>query len=86
MTKPKVKLAEVIPMPPRPGDVAAMLRKMADEVEAGDLGDNVKVAMAVSGDSFEVRGFGKIDGMEAIALLNLGLAYMVNETLEEMEP
>ncbi len=85
MTKAKPKLAEVITFPVQLADVAAMLRKLADEVEAGDLGEVVNGVTVISGDDIEVRGWGKVDGMTAIATLALGQAWIVNNTLKEME-
>lgn len=67
-------------------DVVAMLRLFADEVEAGEHGENVHAVTVIStADGLSVRGWGKLDGLTAIATLNLGLAQLVNGTLAQME-
>jgi hypothetical protein len=80
----KAKLAEVIAFPPRCGDIAAMLRLMADEIEAGEHGDVVHIVSVVSGNRVDVRAWGSCDGLTSIATLNLGLAALVNNTLDAM--
>ena len=83
----KPQLAEVVPLyETNASDVVAMLRAFADEVEAGEHGENVHVVSVISTcDGLHVRGWGKLDGLTAIANLNLGLAQMVNRTLAELE-
>jgi hypothetical protein len=80
-----MKLAEVVAFPVTCGDIAGQLRRLADELDAGEHGDVVHVVSVISGNSLQVRGWGKLDGMTAIATLNLGLAQMVNGTLAQME-
>jgi hypothetical protein len=63
----KAKLAEVIAFPPRCGDIAAMLRLMADEIEAGEHGDVVHIVSVVSGNRVDVRAWGSCDGLTASA-------------------
>jgi len=62
-----------------------MLRTLVDDIGAGDYGDDPYVVAVISGECVEVRGFGKVDGLQAIATLQLGLAKMVNDTLIELE-
>jgi len=80
-------LAEVVPLyESNCADVATMLRQFADQVEAGEHGDNVHAVSVISTEhGLHVMGWGKIDGLTAIANLNLGLAQMVNRTLADME-
>jgi len=77
-------LLNVVEFPDKCGNVPAMLRQLADEIE-GD-GSAASVVLILSNQAgIDVRGFGQMDGMTAIATLNLGLAKLVNGTLAEME-
>lgn len=75
----------VVQFPPRCGDVSAMLRQLADDVDAGEYGDEARVVIVVDGTPFSVRGYGKVDGLQAVGLLQLGIAHIVNSTLDELE-
>ena len=75
---------KLVEFPDKCGNVPAMLRQLADEIEAD--GNTASVVLVLSDEvGIDVRGFGQMDGMTAIATLNLGLAKLVNGTLAEMD-
>ncbi len=80
--KPDLKIVQ---FPVRCGSVSESLRKLADSVDAGEFGDEPDVVIVLDGNGLDVRGFGHCDGMVAIALLDLGRAWLVNNTLKELE-
>ena len=81
--KPDLK---VVPFPDTFADTEKHLRRLADEVANGDFGDDPQIVCVVSGPGdLHVRGLGTTDGISAIAHLNLGLAWLVNNTLKGIE-
>ena len=79
MTKPREKpILNVVQMPPMCSDVAAMLRLLADQVDAGEFGDDVSVVNVVCGDKVQVRGYGRMAGLEAVGVLHLGAAQIID--------
>lgn len=76
---------KVVPMPPRCGDVSAMLRRLADEIDDGEFGEEARVVLVLDGEPFSVRGYGKVDGMQAIGLLQLASTHLLTSTLAEMD-
>lgn len=76
---------KVVEMPPRCGDVTAMLRRLADQIDEGDLGEDVSTLVVICGDEFEVRGFGRIAGMEAVGYFHLAADHITRETLKGIE-
>ena len=76
----------VVEFPDTFSDSEKQLRRLADEVAEGEFGGDPHIVCVISGpDGIQVRGLGTVDGMIAIATLNLGLAWLVNNTLEGME-
>ncbi len=76
----------VIPFPQTYCDTEAQLRALADEVASGEFGASPQIVCVISSeDCFQVRGLGRADSFAAIALLNLGASWVVNDTLEQME-
>ena len=76
----------VVQFPKTYSDTEAQLRALADEVASGEFGSSPQIVCVISAeDCFQVRGLGKADSFAAIALLNLGASWVVNETLEAME-
>ncbi|WP_284278664.1 hypothetical protein [Sphingobium jiangsuense] len=66
-------------------DIAAQFRRMADEIDAGEIGHiESMVACAEIDGAIEIFGWGNIDGLRAIAMFNLGHAKLVAGTLEAM--
>lgn len=55
-------------------DVPAMLRKLADAIEAGDHGEVREAVVVASGDALAVFGFGQVDGTQAHYLLGCAMA------------
>lgn len=71
----------VVEFPSRCGDVIAMLRGLADDIEAGKLEPQRVIAVIDDPSGLVVRGFGDSDIFVSIALLQCGsakLASMVN--------
>lgn len=64
-------------------DVVAMLRRLADSVEAGKYGDVSEVALVLMGDKMQVFGFGpKTDHTTTHYLLCGGAAKMTKALLD----
>lgn len=80
--KPSLK---VVPMPARCGDVTAMLRQLADEIDAGDYEEDVSVLTVICGDRFDVRGFGRVSGMEAVGYFHLAADHLTKAVLDEIK-
>jgi hypothetical protein len=80
---PKLRVIEN--MPPRCGDIVAMIRRFADELEAGEHGDVDHVVMVCAGTQIDVRGWGRMDGMTGIATLQLGATYLANSVLDQLD-
>ena len=85
--KPKPKFPKVVPLRDVCAkDIAAQFRRMADELESGEI-DNFESMVAVgeyNGD-IQIFGWGNTDGMRAIGLLSLGAAKLNREILNELE-
>jgi nitrate reductase NapAB chaperone NapD len=77
----------VVAMPPRANDVPAQLRRLADEIEAGRVDDDAHIVTVITRETgeIEVKGWGRVDNLTAIATLNLGLLWLTRATLKEME-
>lgn len=64
-------------------DPVATLRRIADEIEAGEYGDVGTLAVALLGDTFEVFGAGEdSDGPSVCTLLQAGVTRIVNSVEE----
>ena len=77
MNRPNLKVAET---PKRCGDAPAMLRKLADELEADPTAPAV-ICVITGPNGIALRGFGELDGMIAIASLHLARVQLANKTL-----
>lgn len=61
-------------------DIPAMLRKLADEIEAGEYGEVNEAACAIFADRVEVFGWGPTrDGASAALLLQAGAHILIGE-------
>lgn len=77
---------KVVPMPTRVGDIPGQLRKLADEIDAGEhpeIASITAVADYHDGD-LRVFGWGDTDSMRSVAALHAGLAWMANDRLARM--
>lgn len=78
--------AKLVEFPDTYADSERQLRKLADDVAAGEFGKDPHIVCVIShDDGIQVRGLGTVDGLIAIATLNLGLAWLVNNTLKELD-
>jgi hypothetical protein len=68
-----------------PCDIAQQVRLMADRIESGDLPCDTMIFVADAGADIELYGWGKIDGMRCIGLLNLASHKFMRDTLDWME-
>lgn len=75
----------VVKMPPRCGETSAMLRALADDIDQGEFGEDVTALVVICGDEFQVRGFGRIGGMEAVGYLHLGADHITRMTLRGLD-
>ena len=67
-------------------DIAAQFRRMADEIDTGDIGHiESMVACAEIDGRIELYGWGNIDGLRATAMFSLATAKLTRETLASME-
>lgn len=67
-------------------DIAAQFRRMADEIDSGEIGHvESMVAVGEIDGQIELYGWGNIDGMRATGMLSLGLVKLTKETLDMME-
>ncbi len=64
--------ATIHAIPVKLQDIPAMLRKLADDVEAGEYGKVMEATVVTSGDRLDVFGFGGADGTVAHYLLCCG--------------
>lgn len=64
-------------------DPVATLRKIADEIEAGDFGEIGCVGVVLLGDSMEVFGFGPDSEAPSVALLLHAGFLRLSKSLEE---
>lgn len=79
--------AKVVPIfEPNAADIAQQFRRMADEIDSGEIGsfESMVVCAEVDG-GIEIYGWGNIDGLRAIAMFNLGHAKLTAQTLAYME-
>jgi hypothetical protein len=81
----KAKLAEVIQLPVMCGDIAGMLRKLADQVEAEEIELDAIVTVLSGPGLLDVRGFGQCDGLQAMAYLALAQQRLCSGTLAAMD-
>lgn len=71
----------VLQFPSCCGEIIAMLRNLAEEIEAGTISPKRVVAIIDDDNGLQVRGFGDADIFRSIALLQCGshqLSGMVN--------
>jgi hypothetical protein len=67
-------------------DIASQFRRMADEIDAGEIGHiESMVAVGEIDGAIVLYGWGNIDGLRATGMLSLGLTKLTSETLEAME-
>lgn len=67
-------------------DIAAQFRRMADEIDAGEIGHvESMVAVAEIDGQICLYGWGNIDGMRATGMLTLGMTKLTSETLDWMD-
>lgn len=68
-------------------DVAAQFRRMAEEIDSGEIGHiESMVSVAELDGEIVLFGWGKIDGMRGIGMLSLGLQKLTGETLAALDP
>lgn len=67
-------------------DIASQFRRMADEIDSGEIGhiESMVSVGEIDGD-IVLYGWGYIDGMRGIGMLSLGLSKLTSETLEWIE-
>lgn len=67
-------------------DIAAQFRRMADEIDSGEI-EHIEsmVAVAEIDGQIVLYGWGNIDGMRATGMLSLGAAQLTRQTLDAME-
>lgn len=68
-------------------DIASQFRRMADEIDSGEIGhiESMVTVSEIDG-QIVLHGWGNIDGMRAIGMLSLGVQRLTSETLAWMEP
>jgi hypothetical protein len=67
-------------------DIAAQFRRMADEIDRGEIAHiESMVACAEIDGKIEIFGWGNIDGMRAIGMLSLGSSKLTTEVLKAAE-
>lgn len=69
-------MAEIVRFPSKCGDVVAMLRKLADDVESGEVVTQRVVVVIDDNSGLQVRGFGDADATQSIAMLQRGVVKM----------
>lgn len=63
-------------------DIASQFRRMADEIDAGEIGHiESMVACGEIDGQIQIFGWGNIDGMRAIGMFSLATAKLTGETL-----
>jgi len=76
----------LVPEPDFRPRIAMQLRMLLDQVDAGLFGDDPDVAVVINhSEGIEVRGLAQVDSVRAIAILTLGQAWLVGQTLNQME-
>lgn len=75
----ETKLAEVVSLyETNSRDIPAMLRKMAEDIEAGRYGEVGEAALVLYGDTLEVFGWGSAqDGTSSSLLLQAGAMRLI---------
>jgi hypothetical protein len=67
-------------------DIPNALRKMADDIEAGVHGEvDTIITVLDCGSGVELFGWGLVDGLRCIGLLNLGAVKFSRMTLDHLE-
>lgn len=67
-------------------DIAAQFRRMADEIDSGEIGHiESMVSCAEIDGEIQLYGWGNIDGLRAIGMLSLSSTKLTSETLKWME-
>jgi hypothetical protein len=66
-------------------DLAQQLRALADQVESGEFACDTMMLVADPPSGLDIRGWGKVDGMRCIGLLNLASHNLMRLTLDWME-
>ena len=80
-----MKIAEVVELPVSCGDIAGMLRKLADQVESEEVAADAIVCVIAGPSLLQVRGFGRTDNLQAMAYLALAQARMCSGTLAQID-
>lgn len=83
MRKRKPRLIQFKDQNPR--DIAQQVRLLADRIESGDLPCDTMIFVADVGADIELYGWGKIDGMRCVGLLNLAAHKFMKDTLGWMD-
>jgi hypothetical protein len=80
------KVAEVVTLyDVNVADVAGMLRKLADDLEGGEIEADAIVCVLSGPGLLDVRGYGHVDGLQAMAYLSLAQARLCNDTLAQID-
>jgi hypothetical protein len=78
MSKPNLAVVETI-YESNSTDIVAMLRKLADDIESGKLGDVNELALVHGGDKgVHTYGFGVTNGASIYMLFALGMKYILD--------
>ncbi len=79
--------AKVVPLREvNAADVAGQFRRMADDLDSGEIAHiESMVAVAEQDGEIVLYGWGNIDGLRAIGMLSLGSTKLTRETLDQME-
>ena len=81
-----MKIAEVVDHPSvNLADVPGMLRKLAGQIEDGEVAADAVVCVIAGPSLLQVRGFGRTDNLQAMAYLALAQARMCNGTLAQID-
>jgi len=83
VSKRKPKLVQFRDQNPR--DIAQQVRLMADRIESGEMPCDTMIFVADAGCDLEIHGWGKIDGMRCVGLLNMAAHKFMRDTLDWME-
>lgn len=85
--KRKPKFPKVVPLRDVCAkDIAAQFRRMADELDSGDIANfESMVAVGEFNGDVQIFGWGNTDGMRAIGLLSLGAARLNRDILQQMD-
>lgn len=67
-------------------DIAAQFRRMADDIDTGEIGHiESMVACGEIDGEIQIFGWGNIDGMRATGMFSLAVTKLTRETLDAME-